>query len=177
MRYPNRRLWRQISKRPIDSTKNMVVLDATVATLTVTVLVLANAVKATLLDDTVATRVGEQCSIKNLYINMRLYNRNGNLPGQEKVIIFLRRNAGALLGAPTLAQCNAIGLQSWRNSVFQCQIAKPPGPDGLPMGLVSIRIPRRYHKMVIDDQWELVIANNSSGSIDVCGLCLYKWYT
>lgn len=173
----NRALWRQISRRPIDSTKNMVVLDATVATISVTVLVLANAVKQTLLDDTVATRVGEQCSIKNLYINMRLYNRTGNLPGQEKVIIFLRRNAGALLPAPTLAQCNTIGLQPWRNNVFQCQIAKPPGPDGLPMGLVSIRIPRRYHKMVIDDQWELVIANNASGSIDVCGLCLYKWYT
>lgn len=172
----NRKLWRQISRRPIKSTKNIVVLDATIATLSVTVLPLANAVKTTLLDDTVTTRVEEQCSIKNLFLSMRLYNRTGNLPGQEKVVLFLRRNPGAKYAAPTLAECNTLGLQPWRNTVFQVQIAKPPGPDGLPMGLAPIRIPRRFHKMIIDDQWELIIGNNSSGSIDLCGICLYKWF-
>lgn len=173
----NRRLWRQISRRPINSTKNIVVLDTTTATLSVTVVVLANAVKQSLMDDTVATRVQEQCSIKNLFINMRLYNRTGNLPGQEKVVICLRRNPGALLGNPTLSQLNAIGLQPWRNNIFQIQIAKPPGPDGIPMGLGPIRIPKRFHKMVVDDQWELIIGNNGSGTIDGCGICLYKWYS
>lgn len=171
------RLWRAIKQRPIDATKNMVYLDVTVPTLTVTVLVLSNAVKRTLIDDTVPTRVAEDCTIKGFNIQFRLVNRTNNLPGQEKVVIFIRRNQGGLLPAPTLAACNSLGLQPWRNMVFATTVAKPGGPDSLPMVMGGIRIPRRFHKQQVDDQWELIIANSGGGSIDGCGIAIYKWYS
>lgn len=165
------------SMHPIDAQKNMVDLDTTTATISVTVVQLAIASKPGNVDElTQPIIVPANASIKSLYVEYFLYNRSGNLPGQEKITILIRKNEQGLLPAPTLAQVNAIGLQTWKNRVFAIHRAKPPAPGGLPLIMGSIKIPRRFHKMQTNDVWELIIANNGSGSVDGCGICIYKSY-
>lgn len=172
-----RGMGRKLRLVPIDSTKNIVPLDITTATLSVTVQQIAVGAPPSGIDETTSDKKCEQGSmIRGMYIEFRLYNRTGGLPGQEKCVIILRKNEDGTLPAPTLAQCNALGLQTWKDRVFQCHFAKPPGPDGIPMLAGSFRIPKRFHKMGQGDVWELIIANNGSGSVDGCGVAIYKWY-
>lgn len=170
---------RKLSRIPIDSVKNIVQIDVTLATLTVAVVPLAFGAKPADIDPTVLGNVANVeagAMVKGFDLSFRVYNRNANLPGQEKVVIFLRRNPANVLPAPTVAACNSLGVQTWKRNVFHVQQAKPPGPDGIPMGFVGIKIPRKFHKMELNDSWELIISNNSGGSIDICGACIYKWY-
>lgn len=170
---------RKLSKLAVDSTKNIFTLDTSVASLTVLVVTVALGVKPAGIDELDTTKtyyVEDNASIRFFNIVYSLYNRSGNLPGQEKVTILLRKNEGGVLGTPTLAQVNALGAQAWKNRVFEVWQAKPPAPGGIPMVLGPVRIPKRFQKTSINDVWELVIANNSSGSVDGCGLAIYKWY-
>lgn len=170
---------RKLRRLVIDSVKNMQSLDATVATLTASQIYLAQSRNPADLDDSDTTKtyyVENGCEIKFLNIQFYLYNRSGNLPGQEKVAILVRKNPSGALPNPTLAQLNAIGAQDWRNYVFYYTLAKPPAPGGIPMIIPPIKIPKRYQRMQKDDRWEIWIGNNASGSVDACGICIYKWY-
>lgn len=175
--YRRGRGMRKLRLVAIDSTKNIVPLDITTASLSVTVQQLALGSAPAGIDETTSDKKVEQgAMIRGMYIEFRVYNRTGNLPAQEKVVLMIRKNEDGQLGAPTLAQCNTPGLQVWKDRIFQLHIAKPPGPDGIPMLVGSFRIPKRFHKMSQGDVWELIVANNSSGSIDCCGVAIYKWY-
>jgi len=115
--------------------------------------------------------------IRGFYIEVYVYNRSGNLPGQEKVNLMIRKNEGGKLTVPpTLAEMNAPGTVTWKSKIFQYHVAKPPAPGGLPLMAFSMKIPKRFHKMNVGDQWELFIGNNSGGSVDMCGVAIYKWY-
>lgn len=168
---------RKLNLVAVDATKNMVSLDTTIATLTVVVVQLAIGVNPGVIDSaSTLNYVEEAAMIKGFNISYRVLNRSGNLPGQEKVVIFLRKNEGNVLPAPTLAQCNAIGGQAWKNRVFSFQQAKPGAPGDVGMFQAGIRIPKRFHRTSKGDVWELIIANNGSGSVDGCGTAIYKWY-
>lgn len=168
---------RKLRLIPIDAQKNIVDLDTTTATLSVQVVQLAIASKPGSVDETTQPIIIPANSVlKSLYIEYFLYNRSGNLPGQEKVTVLVRKNETGALPAPTLAQVNALGLNTWKNRVFAVHRAKPPAPGGLPIIMGPIRIPKRFHKMQTNDVWELIIGNNASGSVDGCGICIYKAY-
>lgn len=173
------RLGRALAVRPIDSVKNMVSLDTTIATLSVVVVVLAKGIDPTFVSEIGAGlgfRVESGAKIRGFNIAYSLYNRSGGLPGQEKVGIMIRKNEGLVLPAPTLAQCNDPSSQPWKNKIFHYIQAKPSDPTGIGMHFGGIRIPKRFEATRISDQWELIIWNNGSGSVDGCGTCIYKWY-
>lgn len=151
----------------------------TVASASVSSTILAQAVDPTSIDQTVVGKTAyceSSSMIRGMMIECYIYNRSGNLPGQEKVSVLIRKNEGGALPNPTIGQMNAPGIIAWKSKIFQYHQAKPPAPGGLPLMAFSFKIPRRFHKMANLDQWELWVANNSTGSIDVCGICLYKWY-
>lgn len=165
---------------PIDSTKNYVqILNQTVATLSVAVIPLATAVSPSNIDETDVSKVGnveEGCMIKRLDIDCRLFGASGVSIG-ESAGFLIRKNEGlAALGQPSLAQCNALGAQSWKARIFHAQMATPGNVSGLPMVTPPIKVPKRFHVMHANDKWELVVWNNSAFSVGICGFITYKWY-
>lgn len=173
----NRGLSRKMRLVPIDSTKNIVQFGPTgVASLAVTVFQLAVGVDpGSILELTNQANVEQNGMMRGIVLGLRCYASDTDTGG-IKVVVFLRKNEAANLGAPTLAACNSIGLQSWKNKVFALQSMAPAVNQGLPLGLQSIKIPKRFHRTAKNDVWELIVANNGSLSTQVCGFALYKWY-
>lgn len=170
---------RKLRLVPIDATKNIVQIGPTgVATLTVAVVQLAVAVRPGSLDETDITKtmdVEGDCMIRGFELGIRMYLANAANVG-DKVVAYLRKNEGGYLPIPTIALSNSLGAQQWKNRVFHIVSMSPDAAGGLPLGLSGIKIPKRFHKMQQGDVWELVIANNSGVSLNICGYCIYKWY-
>lgn len=174
-----RRGSRKLGKIPIDATKNIWQVNDNVASGTVNVEIFAKAVPPASIDETVAANIAnveQGAMLKGFLIDVRIYNKTGDA-AQAKVVACIRKNEGGRLPVPpTLAEMNALGAVNWKNKIFWCGQLAPDGSGGFPMFVPALRVPKRFHVMKALDQWEICIANNSAGTINLCGFAVYKWY-
>lgn len=173
-----RRRSRGLRLRPVDSTKNIVQFDGTVASAGVTAVTLAQGVNPTAIDELDAAKVyyvEEGASIFGFNIEARVYNKNADA-AQAKCVIMLYYDEEGVVGNPSYAQMNAVGAWQLKSKIFHMAQASPPGDGGLPMVFGGIRIPRRFHKIKNGGKWVLLFNNSSTGSINFCGFCTYKWF-
>lgn len=164
---------------PIDATKNMVQANTQVPTVGIMGWYIAEGVNPSLIDesDIAKTRyVEDGAMVRGFSIQGRVYNESGTQDSNSTVIL-LRKNEGGVLPDPTLAMLNSIGAQTWKNKIFHFEQAITGSQvSGWPMGLPSIRIPKRFHKMNLGDRWELWVGNNTANNVRFCGTAIYKWY-
>lgn len=174
-----RRTSRKLRLVPIDATKNIWQVNDGVASGGVNVEIFAKAVPPSSIDETDATKIAnveQGCMIRGFLIDVRVYNKNTDNV-QAKVVACIRKNEGGRLTVPpTLAEMNALGAVSWKNKIFWCGQLAPDGSGGFPMFVPALRVPKRFHVMKALDQWEICIANNSAGTVNLCGFAVYKWY-
>lgn len=143
------------------------------------VFIIAQGVQPLTIDETAAGSIAfceDGCAIKGFDLMFRLYNNNAVGSGVDKAVMLIRKNEMNSLVVPTIGQMNALGTVAWKNRIFHVAQAAPGNASGLPMGIGGMKIPKRFHKMVLGDKWELVVANNSAGVMDFCGIAVYKWY-
>lgn len=174
--YRRNRTRRAFALRPVDSTKNIVQFEGSIATATVLVTNLTLGVNPTGIDEADAAKtyyVEDGASLKAITMGLRITDSVG---GTNKCVICLRRNPNGQYGAPTVAQMNSLGSQPWKNDIFQCLQAKPSSQSGPGMMFFGITIPKRFHKVHRNDIWELIISNSGANTMDVCGIAIYKWY-
>lgn len=172
------RFSRSLRLRPIDSTKNIIQFDGTVASTSVADIVLAQGVNPTDIDETNAAKthyVMEGSSIRGINLSVRVYNKNADTVAAKSVIAIYYDEDG-VIGLPSYAQMNSLGSWPVKSKIFHMQQASPPGDGGIPMVVGGFRIPRRFHKMKNGGKWHLLINNSSTGSINYCGFATYKWY-
>lgn len=174
-----RRTSRKMRLIPIDATKNIVQFNTQIATLSVAVVPIAIAVGPTNIDETDAAKVQnveQNSSIRGFDIRLRLYNESGVTDSNSSVIL-IRKNERNSLAAPALAGMNALGADTWKNKIFHAEQAITGSQvSGLPMGFPNLKIPKRFHKMSMDDRWEIIVANNTGNNLRLCGMAIYKWY-
>lgn len=142
-------------------------------------IVIAQSVVPSSIDETnVATiaNVEQGSMIRGISLQGRIYNESG-VADSNSTLWFIRKNEGGNLPTPTLGQANVMGAQTWKNKVFHIEQAITGSQvSGWPMGLISIKFPKRFHVMKQGDVWELFVGNNTGNSIRFCGIALYKWY-
>lgn len=169
---------RALAMRPIDSTKNIYQINDSIASGAVATYVIASGVNPAAIDESDAAKVyfvEDGASLRGFTLQMRMINKNADA-SQAKVVAIIWKSERGTLAAPNFANLQALGTWQGKSKVFACAQLAPPGDGGIPMVMAGIRIPKRFHKMNLNDTWNLSISNNSTGSLSVCGFAVYKWY-
>lgn len=170
---------RKLSKLAIDSVKNYVQVNQAIAAASIQQITLAAAVKPGTIDETDPAKINEVeagCRITGINISGRIYTESG-VADSGSVVWYIRKNEGATLGVPTVAQSNSLGTAPWKARIFHAEQAIVGSQvSGLPMGVTGFRIPKRFQAMRNLDQWELFVVNNTANQIRACYLVNYKWY-
>lgn len=178
--YGRRGVSRKMRLVPIDSTKNIVQFNTSVASGAVGFISVAVGVDPSAILETNPANVQnveEGASIRGFVFGMRVFKEDGVADSGSTVIALIKceRNLPAM--PLPLGQMNSLGTQLYKNKIFHIEQAIVGSQvSGLPMAFPSIKIPKRFHKMANTDVWNLVIANNTTGPIRACGVCIYKWY-
>lgn len=174
------KMGKALAKRPIDATKNIVQFNTAVPSLSVVIVTLAQGVNPTSIDESDPAKVmyvEQNAKIGGLTMSFRLFDESGVADSGSSVWL-IRKNEGAVLGAPTLAQMNSLGTQtSWKAKIFHIEQAITGSQvSGVPMFGTGIKIPKRFHSVRFNDTWQLIFANNTANQLRACGQCIYKWY-
>lgn len=172
-----KRFSRKLRLIPVDSTKNIVQIEDAIASGVVGIYPIAVAVPPASIDESNAAlvmNVEENASVKMFNLNFRLTNNNADAGKIKCQLAVMKLELG--IAGPNLAQMNAIGAYNRKNRVFFFAQNQPPSEQGIPMTIPSLIVPRRFHRMAFGDQWVVIVANNSAGSVNFCGTAIYKWY-
>ncbi len=156
----------------VNSIKNSVVF-AVGSTGALATNIIAKAVNTPL--STVATDVSNGCQIKAIYVIINGCGLGGT-GVQNNMFIYIIKNEGSNL---TLPLPTSVGTSNEKKFVIkEWQFMIMRNQDGnLPFHWEGwLRIPKRYHRMGTDDQWNIAFSNTSGLTGHMAMHFIYKWY-
>ncbi len=163
----------QNKMRPIiDSMKNVV--DTTLSTGT-TLQAIAIAIAKDSPVNTAANEVKRGSIIKAIWISLDVCGlaATGVL---QRTNFYLIKNPGANLTVPSVFAVGTSNEKKW--VIKQWQVMTMRNQDGnVPFHWEGwIKLPKRYHRMGVDDQWQLAIATDAAAGHSSFQF-IYKWYS
>ncbi len=162
---------RALSLRPVDSTKNITHNEASVG-VTIGQIDIANAIDAP--TNAVVNSVQRSSTIKAIWMSLDFCGlaATGVL---QTTRCYLMKNPGNNLTPPlpgTEGSSNEkkFIIKEWSYQTMRNQDGNPPFHwEGW------IKIPKRYHRMGIDDRWQLLFASSTAaGHLSL--MTIYKWF-
>ncbi len=159
---------RGYSKRPINSSKNIIQADGALVAVTTSTVPIAVAVDSPALS--AVTAVSRGCSISSIYFEVTIFDNSGAVDNPTDVAVV--KNPGNNL---SFADISTMGDDDNKKWVFHQERGIPGQFAGVPMKMKFVlRIPRGKQRMGAGDVWNLVLRSKQTSQF--CVLAIYKWY-
>ncbi len=159
--------------RPVDSVKNIVQNVAITAAAATTTFVLVTA------GDTAALATSNQvkrgCRINTVYLEVWLYG-NAVAGVNSPITWAIQKSPGNSIASVQPSAAGVDADKKWVMAMGKGLVGA--SGNGQPGYLIRgwFSIPKKWRRFDSSDQLRLLIENNTANDLNVCQLCIYKWY-